>query len=339
MAGPGSRERQLPLPIPVQEGEVSTRFAEVIVRNITEGIDRVIVFSDGVLSVAWGKKGDLSAHHHDDIWSVMRQNRRVINRFFGIPVAESEQEEAASDPEPEITLPQVRDRLLIKGEVHKAQGLATHISEVITMSIDPEVTAERMQRELSRLRGQLSPNVRNTFQVETRENLDAAATSETTGEATIFALEAMKDQLLRAQEGTSIVRSLYARAGTILDWVDKKEAAIRILKNGLHQALEEMNADRIERVQIDAWRLLLLNRLEPVLAISANPYATLVRRREVQKLRDVRGAIDTGEIEFVQKTFEPAYVLLQQSMLDRDVRERGREWQRFRLPPKQRGRR
>lgn len=320
--------------------KVETRPKEGIIRTVDRA-GKVGIMDNDTWVVGWQQpNGEIVWHKHSDVWRVFRQNVRVIERFLGTPLDEKDVNEAAKDPNLGISLPQVRDELVILGEVQKAQELALKIQRVVTQSrVNPMA---QILPEIRAVGQQLSPRVTNQFKVLARQKLDEATSARNIPKAQVNALEAFSAMLDRAHEGASIISSLIQRASTILEWVDEHERKIDRLKTAVGAALVEIRIAQsqgreVSQNTVESWLSRFsgsTNILDAIFAMRGNPYALEAKRREIVNLRNVPELIDGNDITTVKKRFEEAYPTLQRIMQQRHEREASGSYNRYRLPKK-----
>lgn len=301
---------------------------------------RVGIIEDDSWVVGWQQpNGELVWHKHADIWRVFRQNLRVIQSFLGVPIDEREAEESKSDPNLGVSLPRLKDQLIIFGETQKAQELAKRIDTIVSLAVGQRTPMSEILPQIERLRDQLSPKVRNEFKVRARQKLAEAAQTKNIAQFQTRALEAFAALLERAHEGASIVGSLIARASSILEWVDTQELQIETLKHAVGAALVEIKIAEGERRPVsqnslEIWKFRFLgsaNVVDKVLAIKGSPYAAIVRRSEIVNLRNIEESLEGADIALLQRRFEAAYPIIQKVKMDRGDREASGFYNRYRL--------
>lgn len=320
------------------------RGSEEIKPNFIKIVDktgRVGILEDDTWMVGWGKPdGQTVWHHHSDVWRVLRQNERVIQKFLGIPINIEEGQEAQKDPSLGASLPDLSSALLIFGEIQKAQQLTTDIITLMTLSINQRTPVTQLSDELKRLSSKLSNKVVNEFKVMAKGKLIEAGNVGTVARAQLLALEATEALMHRTREGASIVNSLLQRASGVLAWVDEQELQIRRLRNAVGAVLIEIKTaqDRggtIAPQTRKIWKSHFfgsVNELEPTLSIRGNPYSEIVNRPEIKRLRLLKEAIENDDIEKVDGRFSQAYPILDRVLKDREDREASGKYERYRVP-------
>jgi len=313
--------------------DVQPQFVEVIDRYGKVGISE-----DDTWRVGWKVRDRTVWHKHQDIWRVFRQNERVIQRFLGIPLNAEEVQESKNDPDINASLPNLNDTLFILGEAQKAQELSRDITTIMSLSVNRRTTAQKVTGELSRLRGKISPNVRNELKVLARQKLSEASSSTNIADIQLTSLEAFDAMLLRTREGMNIVSSLLVRGAYILNWVDNQENTIEVLRNAVLSALLEIRRAQesgrsVSNASVESWQ----NRfggqtdvLGRTFKIRGNPYAQLVNRPEIRRLGNLQNAMEQHDINLIQRRLESAYPVLDQVLKDRKDREASGLFDRYR---------
>jgi len=300
---------------------------------------RVGILEDGTWSVGWRQSGgEIVWHKHQDVWRVFRQNERVIQRFLGIPLETQEEQEVKTDPNLDISLPNLRETLVIFGEMQKAQQLTQEITNIMTLSVNRRTSSEEVATGLNQLRNRLSPNVRNEFKMLARQKLTEASEAQRIAEIHISTTEAFDALLLRAREGMSIVSSLFRRGTLVLDWVDKQEKTIEVLRNAVGAALREIKIAQTRGTvvgpqAVEAWQSRFGGQtdvLNPVFAIRGNPYSQLVKRAQITRLNGLSELIESRDIGLIERRLENAYPILEQVLTDRKDREASGAFDRYR---------
>lgn len=289
---------------------------------------RVGILADGTWMVGWQRppansntEGEIAWHHHPDVWAVLRQNTRVIDKFLGVPISKSEVDEGVQDPNLGASLP---DLLLIAGENEQARGLAQQAERIIAYSNHGAVTSERMKRELADIARRIE-NVRNPYKVEAKNRIASAISAEDKPNIQKETLAASDALLRRAQEGTSITRSLFDRGIALLEWVKLQEIAILRLKSVLGQALTDISSGKINSQRWEYFTRDLSgdhSLLGDIENIRGRPYSELAKRRELVRLRGAREAVVSGNTERVRGIFEQAYIPLLQVSEEKHAREK-----------------
>lgn len=289
---------------------------------------RVGILADGTWMVGWQRppastetEGRTAWHHHSDVWAVLRQNTRVIDKFLGVPISKSEVDEGIEDPNLGASLP---DLLLIAGENEQARALAQQAERIIAYSNHGAVTSEGMKRALADIAGRIE-NVRNPHKVEARNRIASAMSAgdkPNMQEETLAASDAL---LRRAQEGASITRSLFDRGTALLEWVKLQEIPLLRLKFVLGQALTDISNGKINPQRWEDFTRGLSGDhsfLDDIKNIRGRPYSELAERRELVRLRGAREMLVSGSTERVRGIFEQAYILLLQVSDEKGAREK-----------------
>ena len=313
--------------------EVQPQFVEVIDRY-----GRVGISEDDTWCVGWRVKDRIVWHKHQDIWRVFRQNERVIQRFLGIPLNAEEVQESKSDPDINASLPNLKDTLFILGETQKAQELSRDITTIMSLSVNRRTPAQKVTEQLSRLRDKISPNIRNELKVLARQKLFEASSSTNIADMQISSMEAFDAMLLRARDGMRIVSSLLVRGAYILNWIDKQENTIEVLRNAVLSALIEIRRAQENRISvsstsIESWRSRFGGQtdvLDRTFKIRGNPYAQIVNRSEIKRLGTLQNAMEQHNINLIQRRLEGAYPILDQALKDRKDREASGLFDRYR---------
>lgn len=296
--------------------------------------DRVGILEDDSWLVLWEQPNhQLVPHHHQDVYSVFEQMHAVIQKFLGVPV-----EESFSGPSLPVSLPTFRE-LIILGETQKAQGIASEIVNIMSLSVNMHTPAEELSRRLLRLRRQLGPQVRNEFKVVARGKLEEAARSETLAGLHLASSEAYEASLMRAREGMSITISLMDRTTILLDWVNEQEDELRRLKNTVGASLREINSGPIPLWLRQNWHFDLFGRgddslIERMSRIRGNPYRQIVERAEIEHLRGLKDTmkaefLDEEGLAFIKSRFEVAYRVLLNVAKEREQREQSGRFDRY----------
>ena len=309
-------------------------------------IDRtgmVGIMPDDTWKVGWNQPdGRIVWHTHQDILGVFRQNERVIQRFLDKPIIdESQQEEARTDPSLGVSLPDLMNIVMIRGEIRFAQDLSSRINRLRSLLFDHRIPVTVIIVELNGIRREIGPHVKNPLKVGALTHLAFAQTAQTVEEVQQYSAEAYEALLLRAYEGTSIVTSLLRRGGEIIKWVDQQELLIRNLKNAVGAALVEIlrakeRSEPVRRQSIELWKDRfggITDILRPSFEIRGHPYAGLLQRRELLPLKEVRSVIDSGDVARVERIFSAAYPVLDNAVKDWEDREKSGRYGRYRATP------
>lgn len=308
--------------------------------KIVQTIDkkgRVGILPDNTWVVGWEQPNRRIAwHHHKDIFRVLRQNDRVILRFLGVPLKQEEQQEGVHDPSLGFTLTDLRDVLQIPGEVGWAQGIVTSISTIMTLSVDPRTSGQDIVSLLRDLRKRIGP-VKNKYKVLGADELTEAAGANSSFQRHLITGKAFQTFIDREGECMKIVGSLIERGGVVLDWVDRQEEQIRRLKNAVGAVLSEIDTSKkgvrvISEAQRHLWTSRFFgsnNELDATFKIVGNPYAAVVNKNETRGLRRLQGAMETGDLETVEKGFRKAYIELDQVSKDREAREKSGVYDKY----------
>lgn len=307
-----------------------------IVRTIDKK-GRVGILPENTWVVGWEQPNRRIAwHHHKDIFRVLRQNDRVILRFLGVPLKQEEQQEGVHDPSLGFTLTELRGVLQIPGEVGWAQGIVTSISTIMTLSVDPRTPGQDIVSLLRDLRKRIGP-VKNKYKVLGADELTEAAGANSSFQRHLTTGKAFQTFIDREEECMKIVGSLIERGGVVLDWVDRQEEQISRLKNAVGAVLREIDTSRKsgKAISEDVRRLWIFeffgsdNKLDATLKIIGNPYAAVVNKDEVRRLRLLQGTMEAGNLETVEKRFREAYIELDQVLKDREVREKSGVYDKY----------
>ncbi len=279
--------------------------------------DRVGILPDDTWVVLFEQPNHrLVPHRHQDVFSVLTQNKRVIQRFLGVPVKESA--ESGHDPELRVSLPQLRE-LIIWGETQKAQNLAGEIVDLMSLSINLNTPHEELKMRLQRLKRTLGPGVRNEFKVKALGKLQEAEQAPTIAGLHVSSAGAYESLLLRAMEGMSITASLMDRAANLLGWVNEQENELGRLKNSLGAALREMDHGTVPLDIWQQWHFGLFGRgedgmLERISRIRGNPYHEIVNKPEIRRLarlnETMQNPLTEDSLALVQRRFQDAYPIL-----------------------------
>lgn len=308
--------------------------------NIVLTIDkkgRVGILADNTWVVGWEQPNRrIVWHHHGDIFRVLRQNERVIGEFLGAPIRQEEQQEEVHDPRLGLTLADLRDVLIIPGEVGWAQGIVVTISKIMTLSVDPRTPGKDIVSLLLDLQNRIGP-VRNKYKVLGKDKLTEAAGANSSLARHLTTAEAFQTFIDRERECMSIVSSLIERGSVILGWVDTQEDQIRRLKNAVGAALREIDISKKtgQAIGEDLRRLWIArffgsnNELDPTFSIIGNPYAAVVNKKEVQRLGSLRDAMETGSLGIVEKRFGEAYIEFDQVSKDREARQKSGVYDKY----------
>lgn len=292
---------------------------------ILDKTGRVGMLENNTFMVGWEQpNGRLAWHPHQDIWRLFRQNERVIQRHLGIPIEESS--EPGSDPKIGMSLPQLQDhleRVMVPGAISQAQRLAQRVGNLITVVAYEQIPSDEVSKELRGISRELG-QVRNELKVVAKGKTQQAAAAETSADFIEPSSEAHDAFAELAKQGMSIVRSLYVRADTILEWTDQQERQIELLRTAIGAALKEIERGSTSDQVRSLWSERLFepyNLLEQTLKIRGNPYAEIVNRPGVTHLRGLKEAIKQGDLTFVQRGFNNAYVELAKVGQDKKARE------------------
>lgn len=296
--------------------------------------NKVGILEDDTWAVLWEQPNhQLVPHHHQDVYSVFEQIHAVIQKFLGVPV-----EESFPSPSLPVSLPTFRE-LIILGETQKAQGMASEIVNIMSLSVNMHTPAEELARRLLGLRRQLGPQVRNEFKVVARGKLEEAARSETLAGLHLASSEAYEASLMRAREGMSITISLMDRTTILLDWVNEQEDELRRLKNAVGASLREINNGPIPLWLRMNWHSILFaggddSLIERMSRIRGNPFRQIVERDEIKRLKGLQetmGAESLNEdgMNLIRKRFEAAYRVLLNVARQREQREQSGKFDRY----------
>lgn len=300
---------------------------------ILDKTGRVGMLENNTFMVGWEQpNGRLAWHPHQDIWRLFRQNERVIQQLLGIPIKESS--ETGSDPKFSMSLPQLQDhlkRVMVPGEISKAQQLAQRVGNLITIVAYEQIPSEEVSKELLLISRELG-KVRNELKVVAKGKTQQAAAAETSADFIEPSSEAYDAFTELANQGISIVRSLYVRADTILGWTNQQERQIELLGTAIGAALVEIARGSTSDQVRSLWSERLFepyNLLEQTLRIRGNPYAEIVNRPGVTHLRGLKETIKQGDLAIVQRRFNDAYVELDKVAQDKKAREAAGIYKRY----------
>lgn len=322
-----------PLELQPRPQDEQPRFVELIDRS-----GRVGITEDDTWRVGWRVQNKIVWHKHQDVWRVFRQNERVIQRFLGIPLTTDEIQESKEDPDFKASLPNLKDTLFILGETQKAQELSRDITTIMSLSVNRRTPAQKVTQELNRLKDKLGPNVRNELKLLARSKLSEASSSTNIADMQLSSIDAFDAMLLRSREGMSIVSSLLLRGAYILNWVDKQENTIEVLKNAVSSPLIEIRRAQehgtpVLNTSVELWQSRFGGQtdvLDRTFKIRGNPYAQIVNRVEIQRLGNLKSAIEQRDFNVIQRRLENAYPILDQAVKDKKDREASGLFDRYR---------
>lgn len=300
---------------------------------------RVGISGDDTWRVGWRVQNKIVWHRHQDIWRVFRQNERVIQRFLGIPLNAEEVVESKEDSEFSASLPNLQDTLFILGETQKAEGLSRDITTIMSLSVNRRTPAQMLTEELTRLRDKFGPNVRNEHKLLAKQKLSEASSATNVADIQLSSLEAFDAAISRARQGMDIVSSLLLRGADILNWVDAQENTIEVLKNAVSSPLIEIRRAQehgtpVLNTSVELWQSRFGGQtdvLDRAFKIHGNPYAQIVNRVEIQRLGNLKSAIEQRDFNLIQRRLENAYPILNQAVQDKKDREASGLFDRYRI--------
>lgn len=191
------------------------------------GSGMVGILGDGTWVVGWGNykadgtRSGTSWHHHEDAFGVLRQHKRVIHRFLGVPSIKPEEDKQVTDPNPGLSIAYVAPEEVVPGENELIEVLAQRIQNAAALAASNRMSQERAFAILSDLKIRLRA-VKNPYKVRAREQVESvlnAGEEITVGQFNDVSLPLLE----RVAEGTRIVEALIKRGGEVLDWTRLQE--------------------------------------------------------------------------------------------------------------------
>ena len=274
------------------------------------------------------ERGKIAWHLHPDIWGAERQNSRIIQAYLGIPIPRSNEDTNSDDPNL-ISLPEVRELLMIPGENLETSRLAQKIMNIATQASISSLNYDEAEELLKSVSNRLQ-RAKNPHKVSARNNLLTALKS---GEEVELsrAMESAQDLLKRTDQGLRIVNALLERGRIMLDWAESTETNLLRIEFTLRQALEDLITGRINQEKLANWdrdffteQSSVFNSLD---LIRGNPYKKVAEGSEIKTLRE-KGAqiMENRKFEDLERLFGRAYIPLHNIRVDRDNRIKSGEF-------------
>lgn len=318
-----------------REGLVNTPDFELTI----DRFGKVGFLDDGSWKVGWKDPVTkrLNWHSHDDVWSVLNQNERVIQKFLGLKVDPVFVESLEPPINQKVVLAGVsRDlaNLTLLGEITKSSIMANDLSNLAMLAQSPHSRPMEIAALIYKIQNKLGTSPKTRHKIEALEKITQGLDSNNISVLRLNSLMSAESLFARAQEGVSIVRALFVRASTLLRWVDEQERKLSFWQNVSSEIMYNFVVKDSLKQKAHVGQLLSKTaaEIEAMTVFGGNPFKELEGRVEFRELRRLKGLMGAQDIEEMMHIAQFAYPLLYNRLQERERREAAGFCDKFRLP-------